>query len=249
MTDSITGFFDSTYLKTSEQQHISEEENIANVTSVINEAIDYKFKLVMIRQSYISLARKLISAKESNVLIGTVIDFPLGDSPYQQKLDEIQSAINLGVDEIDIVINYNSFINCNISEITDEVLQCTSLCLKNGKIAKWIIESAALTNDEISSICTLIKNTVIENFGTKKANDVFVKSSTGFFKTIDGSPSGATAEGIEIMVKYSSPLPVKASGGIRNREDANRMINLGVKRLGTSSALKIFKGLESNSDY
>ena len=51
------------------------------------------------------------------------------------------------------------------------------------------------------------------------------------------------------MVKYSSPLPVKASGGIRNREDANRMINLGVKRLGTSSALKIFKGLESNSDY
>ena len=249
MTDSITGFFDSTYLKTSEQQHISEEENIANVTSVINEAIDYKFKLVMIRQSYISLARKLISAKESNVLIGTVIDFPLGDSPYQQKLDEIQSAINLGVDEIDIVINYNSFINCNISEITDEVLQCTSLCLKNGKIAKWIIESAALTNDEISSICTLIKNTVIENFGTQKANDVFVKSSTGFFKTIDGSPSGATAEWIEIMVKYSSPLPVKASGGIRNREDANRMINLGVKRLGTSSALKIFKGLESNSDY
>ncbi len=249
MTDSITGFFDSTYLKTSEQQQISEEENIANVTSVINEAIDYKFKLVMIRQSYISLARKLISAKESNVLIGTVIDFPLGDSPYQQKLDEIQSAINLGVDEIDIVINYNSFIKGNISEITDEVLQCTSLCLKNGKIAKWIIESAALTKDEISSICSLIKNTVIENFGTQKANDVFVKSSTGFFKTIDGSPSGATAEGIEIMVKYSFPLPVKASGGIRNREDANRMINLGVKRLGTSSALKILKGLESNSDY
>tara|TARA_B100000900_G_scaffold396821_1_gene396475 strand:+ start:144 stop:893 length:750 start_codon:yes stop_codon:yes gene_type:complete len=249
MTDSITGFFDSTYLKTSEQQQISEEENIANVTSVINEAIDYKFKLVMIRQSYISLARKLISAKESNVLIGTVIDFPLGDSPYQQKLDEIQSAINLGVDEIDIVINYNSFIKGNISEITDEVLQCTSLCLKNGKIAKWIIESAALTKDEISSICSLIKNTVIENFSTQKANDVFVKSSTGFFKTIDGSPSGATAEGIEIMVKYSFPLPVKASGGIRNREDANRMINLGVKRLGTSSALKILKGLESNSDY
>jgi len=249
MTDSITGFFDSTYLKTSEQQQISEEENIANVTSVINEAIDYKFKLVMIRQSYISLAIKLISAKESNVLIGTVIDFPQGDSPYQQKLDEIQSAINLGVDEIDIVINYNSFIKGNISEITDEVLQCTSLCLKNGKIAKWIIESAALTKDEISSICSLIKNTVIENFGTQKANDVFVKSSTGFFKTIDGSPSGATAEGIEIMVKYSFPLPVKASGGIRNREDANRMINLGVKRLGTSSALKILKGLESNSDY
>ena len=69
MTDSITVFFDSTYLKTSEQQQISEEENIANVTSVINEAIDYKFKLVMIRQSYISLAKKLISAKESNVLV------------------------------------------------------------------------------------------------------------------------------------------------------------------------------------
>ena len=249
MTDSITGFFDSTYLKTCEQQQISEEENIANVTSVINEAIDYKFKLVIIRQSYISLARKLISAKESNVLIGTVIDFPLGDSPYQQKLDEIQSAINLGVDEIDIVINYNSFIKGNISEITDEIIKCTSLCIKNQKIAKWIIESAALTNDEISSICSLIKNTVIENFGTQKANDVFVKSSTGFFKTVDGSPSGATDEGIEIMVKYSTPLPVKASGGIRNREDARRMINLGVKRLGTSSALKILKGLKSNSDY
>ncbi|MBL6657922.1 MAG: deoxyribose-phosphate aldolase [Flavobacteriales bacterium] len=249
MTEPITDFFDSTYLKTSEQQQISEEENIVNITSVINEAIEYKFKLVMIRQQYISLARKLISANESKLLVGTVIDFPFGNSSCRQKLEEIQSAIDLGADEIDIVINYSSFKKSNISEVTEEVIKCTSLCLENGKITKWIVESAALTIDELSSICTLIKNTVIENFGSQKANDVFVKSSTGFFKTTDGSPSGATLEGIKTMIKNSFPLPVKASGGIRNIEDSIRMINLGVKRLGTSSALKILKGLESNSDY
>jgi len=249
MTDSITEFFDSTYLKTSEQQQISEEENIVNVVAVIKEAIDYDFKLVMIRQAYITLAKKMISDGSSKLLIGTVIDFPLGNSSCEQKLDEIESAINLGADEIDIVINYTAFIRGNISEITDEIIKCTSLCLKNDKITKWIIESAALNMDEISSLCALIKETVIQNFGMENTEKVFVKSSTGFFKTKDGSPSGATEEGIKIMIHHSSPLPVKASGGIRNRIEFDRMINLGVKRVGTSSALKILKGLESDSDY
>ena len=98
--------------------------------------------------------------------------------------------------------------------------------------------------DEISSLCALIKETVIQNFGMENTEKVFVKSSTGFFKTKDGSSSGATEEGIKIMIHNSSPLPVKASGGIRNRIEFDRMINLGVKRVGTSSALKILKGLE-----
>lgn len=249
MTDSITVYFDSTYLKTSEQQQITEDENIEKVTSVINEAIEFNFKLVMIRQSYISLAKELILKSNSKLLVGTVIDFPLGNSSCEQKLSEIQSAIKLGADEIDIVINYNSFIGGNITELTDEIIQCTSLCFENGKVTKWIIETAALNNQQIATICELIRDAVIQNFGANRAENVFVKSSTGFFQTNDGSPSGATFDGIKIMLKHSSPLPVKASGGIRNLEDFNRMINLGVQRVGTSSALNILKGLEADSAY
>jgi len=249
MTDFITEFFDSTYLKTAEQQEISEDDNLERVTAVIEEAIEYEFKLVMIRQSYIPLAKKMISKNHSKVLVGTVIDFPLGTSTLAQKLNEIQSAIDLGADEIDIVINYNSFKKGKVLEVENEIAECTSLCLKNAKVTKWIIESAALTKTEISSICALIKNTVIHHFGLERANDVFVKSSTGFFKTNDGSPSGATFEAIELMINHSSPLPVKASGGIRNREEFNRMLKLGVKRVGTSSALEILKGMDSQSEY
>ncbi len=249
MNSKITSFFDSTYLKTKQQSGLSEQEEKQVVKSFVLEAVEHSFKLVMIRSSYITFAKKIIADNSSNVLVGTVIDFPLGNSSTESKLDEISKAINLGADDIDVVINYELFKKGDYSYIINQVVECTALCLSNNKTIKWIIESAALGNNDIIDICQLIRDVIIDNFGQNNAQNVFVKSSTGFYATPNSVPNGATVSAIKLMLDNSSPLPVKASGGIRNIEDFKTMVDLGVKRIGTSSAISILKGKQSDSNY
>ena len=245
----ITSFFDSTYLKTKEQLGLSELEEKQFVKSFVLEAVEHHFKLVMIRSNHIAFAKAIIADNGSNVLVGTVIDFPSGNSSTESKLDEISTAINLGADDIDVVIDYNRFKKGDKNYITNQVKECTALCLSNNKTIKWIIESAALSDYEIIYICQLIRNVVIDNFDQNNAHNVFVKSSTGFYVSPDSAPNGATVSAIKLMIDNSSPLPVKASGGIRNIEDFKTMVDLGVKRIGTSSALSILHGNQSDSNY
>ena len=101
----------------------------------------------------------------------------------------------------------------------------------------------------IIDICQLIRDVVIENFGQINAHNVFVKSSTGFYVSPDSASNGATVSAIKLMLDNSSPLPVKASGGIRNIKDFKTMVDLGVKRIGTSSAISILQGKQSDSNY
>jgi deoxyribose-phosphate aldolase len=246
----IKNYLDSTYLKTHEQAAISEIENRAIALSFIEEAIHFDFKLIMIRPEYVSLSRKTIDMARSKVLVGTVIDFPLGLAAIENKLEEAQKAIAAGADEIDFVINYQAFKKGLISLVKNEVLQGTKFCLKHQKTVKWIIETAALTEKEIVQITVLIKNTIIANFTENDYPRIFVKSSTGFYKTVDGIPNGATSESIIMMLENAAPLPVKASGGIRNYDDAIGMIKLGVLRIGTSAAKAIVTHrTDSMSDY
>ena len=95
----------------------------------------------------------------------------------------------------------------------------------------------------------LIRDIVISNFEKSDYGKVFVKSSTGFFKTQNNMPNGATVEGVKLMVENASPLLIKASGGVRNLQEVEAMIELGVSRIGTSSALNILKGKTNNTDY
>ncbi len=245
----IKKYLDSTYLKTPEQAGISEEETTKKVKEIIQEAIDNDFYLVMIRPNYVKLARKMIDQANSNVKIGTVIGFPEGTLNYKLKLAEAQQAINDGVDELDYVVNYRLFQEGNINMVKKEVFEGTLLGIKNNKVVKWIIEVAALTPEQIAGLSQLIRDVVIQSIGLDKADKVFVKSSTGFYKTEDGKPNGATPEAIKIMIKNSEPLPVKAAGGVRSYDEAVEMIKLGVKRIGTSSAKIIADGGKSNSDY
>ena len=245
----ITSFFDSTFLKTKEQSGLSEHEEKQVVKSFVLDAVEHHFKLVMIRSNHISFAKKIIAEKNCIVLVGTVIDFPSGNLSTESKLDEISKAINLGADDIDVVINYELFKKGDYVYIVNQVKECTGLCLSNNKTIKWIIESAALSNKNIINICQLIRDVVIENFGQNNAHNVFVKSSTGFYVTPNSSPNGATVSAIKLMLDNSSPLLVKASGGIRNIEDFKTMVDLGVKRIGTSSALSILQGKQSDSKY
>jgi len=245
----LTQYIDSTYLKLPSQANISEEETKNNVIQLIHEAIAFNFKLVMIRATYISLAKEMIANANSNVLIGTVIGFHEGTCLLASKIKEAQKAIDLGVDELDFVVNYEAFKNGHLTLVEQEVLKGTQIGLKNNKVVKWIIEVAALSNEEIALISGLIKKVVIDNFGIGKAKNVFVKSSTGFYKTEEGKPNGATFETIKIMSDNARPLRIKAAGGVKTREDALKMITLGVQRIGTSSAKYIVGGIKNNAEY
>lgn len=245
----LSQYIDSTYLKLPSQANISVEETKKKLTLLIDEAIKCNFKLVMIRANYISLAKELITNANSNVLIGTVIGFHEGTYSLESKLKEAQEAINLGVDELDFVVNYEAFKNSETALVEQEILKGTQIGLKNNKVVKWIIEVAALSNEQIASISGLIKKVVIANFGEEKAKNVFVKSSTGFYKTEEGKPNGATFETIKIMSDNARPLKIKAAGGVKTREDALKMITLGVQRIGTSSAKQIVESIKNNTEY
>jgi len=245
----IQQYLDSTYLKTATQAGLSEDENTEVAKKLIQEAIDHDFKLIMIRPDVVSIARTMIDRANSEVLVGTVIDFPEGTSPVEEKLKEAQEAIEDGADELDFVIDYTAFKQGNSHKLKQEVLECSKLGLQHNKTIKWIIETAALNPMQIIQISALIKNVVIANFDEDCYDKVFVKSSTGFYKTDNGQPNGATVEAITLMIENSFPLPVKASGGVRSLEEAQQMIKLGVKRIGTSSAKIITDGGISKSNY
>ncbi len=245
----IKQYLDSTYLKTPEQAGLTVEENTKVVKSFIQEAIDEGFKLIMIRPDMVSLAKKMITEAHSKVTIGTVIGFHQGTNSLEEKLAEAQKAIENGADDLDFVCNYEAFKKGEIDLVKKEILEGTQLGLHHHKIVKWIIEVAALNETQIIQLSTLIKNTVIANFKEDCYQNVFVKSSTGFYKTENGLPNGATVPTIIMMLENSSPLPVKAAGGVRTYQEAVEMINLGVKRIGTSSAKAIANGEETKSDY
>jgi deoxyribose-phosphate aldolase len=245
----IKHYLDSTYLKTPEQAGLSVEENTKVVQGFIQEAIDEGFKLIMIRPDMVSMARKMISKANSMVTIGTVIGFHEGTYSLEDKLTEAKKAIEDGADDLDFVCNYEAFKRGEVDLVKKEVLEGTKLGLEHHKIVKWIIEVAALSNDQIIQISSLIKKVVMSNFKEECYHSVYVKSSTGFYKTENGLPNGATVPTIIMMLENGSPLSIKAAGGVRTYDEAVEMINLGVKRIGTSSAKAIANGQTTNSDY
>jgi deoxyribose-phosphate aldolase len=245
----IRQYLDSTYLKTASQAGLSEDENNSVVIKNIQEAIQERFKLIMIRPEKVALAKKMITEADSNLQIGTVIDFPEGKSSVAEKMAEGIQAIEDGADDLDFVCNYEAFKSGDVDLVKEEILQCTQLGLANNKVVKWIIEVAALEEKQIVQLSALIKNVVISNFKEELYQSVFVKSSTGFYKTENDLPNGATISAITMMLENASPLPVKAAGGVRTYQEAIEMIRLGVKRIGTSGAKAIVNGGDTQSDY
>lgn len=245
----IKQYLDSTYLKTPIQAGLTDDENASIVKEFIQEAIDENFKLIMIRPNMVSLAKIMIVGANSPVQIGTVIDFPEGNRGLDSKLKEAQKAIDDGADDLDFVCNYEAFKAGNVDLVKEEILKCTQLGLAHNKVVKWIIEVAALSDKQIIQLSALIKNLIITNFKEENYASVFVKSSTGFYKTQNNLPNGATVPAILIMLENASPLPVKAAGGVRTYDEALEMIKLGVKRIGTSGAKAIANGQIAQGEY
>lgn len=245
----IENYLDSTYLKTAQQANISEEETMQKVTQLVLEAIENKFVLAMIRPQYVAMARNLIDNSNAKTLIGTVIGFHQGTATVESKISEAKKAIEDGADELDYVANYQAFKNEKINLVKAEIYQGTKLALENNKTVKWIIEIAALSNNEIIALTQLIRDVVLDNFGSENAHKVYVKSSTGFYNTENNKPNGATFEAMKLIVENAKPLKAKAAGGVRTYADAVKMIEMGVDRIGTSSAKAIANNKQTKEGY
>lgn len=245
----IQDYIDSTYLKLPEQAGLSQEETWQKVLDLADEADAENFYAVMIRPNFVRPVKEYLAKKDSRVKVGTVIGFHEGTTTVGEKLAEARQAIDDGADDLDFVINFEAFKNGQINFVRDEVLQCTKLGIENGKTVKWIIEIAALREAQIADITNLIREVAEANFTADEQEHIFVKSSTGFYKTENRKPNGATVGGIKIMKENAGPLKLKAAGGVRSRKEAEEMIKLGVTRIGTSSAAAICKDLGSASGY
>lgn len=245
----IAQYLDSTYLKTPQQSGLSEQETLQKDIELTQEAIDHKIFAVMIRPDYVAEIKKYIREKGYDVVVGTVIGFHEGTYSVEEKFSEASKAIADGADELDFVINYTAYREGRLATVKEEFITCTQLCLEHEKIVKWIIEIAALTDEQIADLTQHISNWAKENFSETDLPKIFVKSSTGFYETSDGKPNGATFEGIKIMLAHAGKLSVKAAGGVRTPEDAEKMISLGVKRIGTSSALALIKNQGGSGGY
>jgi deoxyribose-phosphate aldolase len=209
----IAGYLDSTYLKTSAEAGVSEIETKEIVINAIKEAIDAKFACIMIRSEFIAIAKELIEKSKSKLKIGTVVDFPFGNSTTEQKIIEAKSAIESGAYDIDYVCDYNAFKRGAFAKFDSDILEGTKIVLGNKKIVKWIIETGALSADEIRNIAKRISTLVQSNF-PKNANKVFIKTSTGYY-----GGYGATVKDVKIIKLVAGNLQVKASGGMSNLKD------------------------------
>lgn len=194
------------------------------------EAVLYQFKSVCVNPTYVKEVAAIL--KGSDVLVCTVIGFPLGATTTEIKGLEAKKAIADGADEIDMVIN----IGLLKAQLYEEVLAdiCEVIKQAQNKVVKVIVETALLTEVEKIKICELVL--------ASGAN--FIKTSTGF------STGGATAEDIKLFANIiQGRIGIKASGGIKTKQDAENLIVAGATRLGTSGGIQIVLGEENNKNY
>jgi deoxyribose-phosphate aldolase len=211
----IAGTIDHTLLK-------------ANATSkqietLCSEARQYKFASVCVNPTWVPLCRKLLDG--SGVKVCTVIGFPLGSTSAESKVAEANLAVQQGADELDMVINVGRLLDGDYAYVANDIKGVVKAA--NGRIVKVILEICYLKNEQIVKACQL----------SKEAGASFVKTSTGF------GTGGATEEAVKLMRQTVGPdMGVKASGGIRNREDAVKMLNAGATRIGASAGIAIVEG-------
>lgn len=202
------------------------------VIQICTEAKEYKFKSVCVNSCYTKLVADELN--DSGVLVCTVVGFPLGAMETKSKAFETARAIELGANEIDMVINIGALKDKNYELVLNDIKEVVDTA-KGKAIVKVILETCLLTNEEKIKACQL----------SQEAGADFVKTSTGF------STGGATVEDIKLMRETVGPnMGVKASGGVRTKEDVVSVIEAGANRIGASSSIAIVEGLaNSTSGY
>lgn len=193
-----------------------------DVVRYCEEAKEYEFMSVCVNSCNVKIVKKELDG--SDVKVCCVVGFPLGAMATEAKAFEAKYCVDNGADEIDMVINIGALKDENydyVKKDIEEVVKASS-----GKVVKVIIETCLLSDEEKKKACEL----------AKEAKADFVKTSTGF------STGGATVEDVKLMKSVvGDELKVKASGGVRTKEDAMKMIEAGADRIGASSGINIVK--------
>ncbi len=220
----IAGMIDHTLLKP--------DATADQIAQLCYEARKFEFASVCINPTHVKLCAELLQGTQ--VKVCTVIGFPLGASSPEVKAFEAQTALKDGATEIDMVLNIGALKAGDLTLVARDIHEVVKVGHAAGAIIKVIIETSLLNDEEKVTACLL----------AKEAGADFVKTSTGF------SGGGATVEDINLMRRVVGPeMGVKASGGVRDFEDAQNMVKAGATRLGASAGVKILQGqLESNGN-
>jgi deoxyribose-phosphate aldolase len=223
MENNIAKMIDHTLLKA--------DTTKAQIVKLCEEAKQYGFASVCVNPTWVATAAELL--KGTDVKVCTVIGFPLGANTPETKAFETKNAIENGAAEVDMVINIGALKDGN-DELVERDIRAVVDAAKGKALVKVIIEACLLTEEEKVRACQL----------AVKAGADYVKTSTGF------STGGATVEDVALMRKTVGPnIGVKASGGVRDMQSANAMIQAGATRIGTSSGAAIVEGKTARSDY
>ena len=210
----ISSYIDHTFLKPVARH--------TDIKKICDEAMHYQFAAVCIPPTLVAYTKRLL--QESDIKIATVVGFPFGYSVASAKISEAMQAIDDGADELDVVINLISLKNGDWRSLENEMKEISGLIHGRSRIIKVIIESGALTDDEIVSCCSMYGRMSVD----------FLKTSTGYFE------KGATIEVVRLMRQHlPANVRIKASGGIRNYAFARQLIEAGASRLGCSSSVVI----------
>ena len=218
----IAQFIDHTILKSGAR--------LEEIEKVCREAQEFHFASVCIPPYYVKEAKRLM--KEGKVC--TVIGFPFGYSNYAAKGEEIRKAAEEGADEVDMVINYTAIKNGDWKTAEKEVDIISNQTASQNLLLKLILETGNLSNEEIIECCRIYHTYPVQ----------FLKTSTGY------SDKGASEEAVKLLRdNLPSHIGVKASGGIRDRETALKMIKAGANRLGCSSSVAIVLAQKGEGSY
>lgn len=219
-------------LKAVDHTLLSQTATWEEIKAICDDAKKYKTASACIPPSFVKMAKQYVG---DELKICTVIGFPNGYNTTKAKCFETEDAINNGADEIDMVINLGLVKEGKYSEVLEEIRAVKKACKR--KLLKVIIETCLLTNDEKAELTRIVGESGAE----------FIKTSTGFSK------SGATFEDVKIFAQNrKESLKIKAAGGISSLEDAEKFLELGAQRLGTSRIVKIVKEGQnelSNTSY
>ncbi|KAB2493541.1 deoxyribose-phosphate aldolase [Priestia endophytica] len=222
MSKEIAKMIDHTLLKADAKKE--------EIEKLCEEAKEHHFASVCVNPTWVSLSSSLLEG--TDVKVCTVIGFPLGANTPEVKAFEAQNAISNGATEVDMVINIGALKDGNDQEVKRDIQAVVEA--SKGVLVKVIIETCLLTEDEKIRACKL----------AVEAGADYVKTSTGF------STGGATVEDVALMRKTVGPdVGVKASGGVRNAEEAKAVIEAGATRIGASSGIAIVNGYTADTDY
>ena len=201
------------------------------IRTICDEAMEYHTATVCIPASYVARCKAYMAARPDSVGVCTVIGFPTGYSTAEAKVFEAADAVRNGADEIDMVINIGALKDGRDGEVLAEINAVKAACA--GKPLKVIIETCLLTEAEKIRMCDIVSRSEAD----------FIKTSTGF------STAGATFDDVALMKAHMAPgKGIKAAGGIASLADAERFVELGATRLGTSRIVKLAKN-EKASGY